>query len=45
LNIIEWNVDDKYCKNCKTVTDWKGFNFRPSGGDHLFCNNCGVEEQ
>ena len=45
MNIIEWNVDDKYCKNCKQFTDWKGYNFRPSEGDHLFCNNCGVEEK
>ena len=45
LNIIEWNVDEKFCKNCNQVTDWKGYNFRPADGDHLFCNICGVEEQ
>jgi len=39
MGIWEWDFD-KYCKTCKRVTAWKGYNFNDDGGDQYACIEC-----
>jgi len=39
MGIWEWDFD-QYCKVCKKVTDWKGYNFNDDDGDQYACLEC-----